>query len=46
MQDKYNHSEVERAAQSHWTAQDAYRVTEDAGKQKFYACSMLPYPSG
>ncbi|QIL71323.1 leucine--tRNA ligase [Diaphorobacter sp. HDW4B] len=46
MQDKYNHSEVERAAQSHWTANDAYRVTEDAGKQKFYACSMLPYPSG
>ena len=29
----------------HWTANDAYRVTEDAGK-KFYACSMLPYPSG
>jgi leucyl-tRNA synthetase len=21
-------------------------VTEDAGKKKFYACSMLPYPSG
>jgi leucyl-tRNA synthetase len=46
MQDKYNHTEVERAAQSHWTARDAYRVTEDAGKKKFYACSMLPYPSG
>ncbi len=46
MQEKYNHAEVERAAQDHWTARDAYRVTEDAGKQKFYACSMLPYPSG
>ena len=46
MQDKYNHAEVERAAQSHWTSNDAYRVTEDASKQKFYACSMLPYPSG
>ena len=46
MQDKYNHTDVERAAQSHWTARDAYRVTEDAGKKKFYACSMLPYPSG
>ncbi len=46
MQDKYNHTEVERAAQAHWTARDAYRVTEDAGKKKFYACSMLPYPSG
>ena len=46
MQDKYNHTEVERAAHAHWNAQDAYRVTEDAGRQKFYACSMLPYPSG
>jgi leucyl-tRNA synthetase family protein len=33
-------------AHAHWTARDAYRVTEDAGKKKFYACSMLPYPSG
>ncbi|WCM88775.1 leucine--tRNA ligase [Acidovorax sp. NCPPB 3576] len=46
MQDKYNHTEVERAAQGHWTATDAYRVTEDADRKKFYACSMLPYPSG
>ncbi|GKT23284.1 leucine--tRNA ligase [Acidovorax sp. SUPP3334] len=46
MQDKYNHTEVERAAQGHWTATDAYRVTEDASRKKFYACSMLPYPSG
>ena len=46
MQDKYNHLEVEPAAQSQWIARDAYRVTEDASKKKFYACSMLPYPSG
>lgn len=46
MQDKYSHQEVERAAHSHWTARDAYRVTEDTSKKKFYACSMLPYPSG
>ncbi len=46
MQDKYNHLEVEPAAQARWTARDAYRVTEDAGKKKYYACSMLPYPSG
>ncbi|MEY3473570.1 MAG: Leucine-tRNA ligase [Pseudomonadota bacterium] len=46
MQDKYNPSDVERAAHAHWTARDAYRVSEDAGKKKFYACSMLPYPSG
>ena len=29
-----------------WQSRDAYRVTEDASKPKFYACSMLPYPSG
>jgi len=46
MQDKYDSQAVERAAQAHWRATDAYRVTEDAGKPKFYACSMLPYPSG
>ena len=46
MQEKYNPAEVERSAQAHWTANDAYRVTEDASKKKFYACSMLPYPSG
>jgi leucyl-tRNA synthetase len=46
MQDKYAHKEVERAAHAHWNAIDAYRVSEDAGKSKFYACSMLPYPSG
>ncbi|MGZ5180315.1 MAG: leucine--tRNA ligase [Ramlibacter sp.] len=46
MQDKYSHLEVERAAQAHWTTRDAYRVVEDPRKKKFYACSMLPYPSG
>ncbi len=46
MQDKYDHLDVEKSAQAHWTTRDAYRVTEDASKKKFYACSMLPYPSG
>ena len=46
MQDKYSPADVESAAQAHWQAIDAYRVTERADKPKFYACSMLPYPSG
>jgi leucyl-tRNA synthetase len=52
MQDKYQHLDVEPAAQAHWQSSDAYRVTENAldvngqPKKKFYACSMLPYPSG
>ncbi|MFZ3083103.1 leucine--tRNA ligase [Rhodoferax ferrireducens] len=46
MQEKYTPLDIEQAAQGHWTAMDAYRVTEDSLKKKFYACSMLPYPSG
>jgi leucyl-tRNA synthetase len=52
MQDKYNAKEVEATAQAHWSQLDAYRVVEHARdpegnlKPKFYACSMLPYPSG
>jgi len=51
MQEKYQHTAIEQAARNHWAqplwnGHEAYRVTEDAGKNKFYACSMLPYPSG
>ncbi len=52
MTPEFKPTEVERAAQADWTARDAYRVTEGAlnragsPKPKFYACSMLPYPSG
>jgi leucyl-tRNA synthetase len=52
MQEKYDHLAVEKAAQDHWNATDAYRVSEHAKdaqgnlKPKYYACSMLPYPSG
>jgi len=38
--------QIERAAQADWAARDAYRVEEKSDKPKFYACSMLPYPSG
>jgi leucyl-tRNA synthetase len=46
MNEKYVPAEVEAAAQAAWTASDAYRVSEDKTRPKFYACSMLPYPSG
>jgi leucyl-tRNA synthetase len=46
MQEKYNHTELERALQAAWVQRDVYHVREDASKKKFYACSMLPYPSG
>ncbi|HEY2188572.1 MAG TPA: leucine--tRNA ligase [Caldimonas sp.] len=38
--------EIEQAAQRAWAAADAYRVREDPARPKYYACSMLPYPSG
>ena len=42
MSPDFKPTEIERAAQAAWTAADAYRVTEDASRSKFYACSMLP----
>src|SRR5574337_134904 len=46
MNEKYIPAEVESSARKAWDEADAYRVAEDASKPKFYACSMLPYPSG
>jgi leucyl-tRNA synthetase len=49
MESTYNHKAVEAAAQSHWNAIDAYKAVENDPrfpKGKYYACSMLPYPSG
>jgi leucyl-tRNA synthetase len=42
----YDPRAVEARAQTHWKDRDAYRVTESKDKKPFYACSMLPYPSG
>ena len=41
--------EQQAAARAHWTEIDAYRARENDPrfpKGKYYACSMLPYPSG
>jgi leucyl-tRNA synthetase len=51
MNEKYDPAELESAAHHHWAqplwnGHEAYRVTEDQARPKFYACSMLPYPSG
>jgi len=54
MQEKYNHpydhKGIEREAQNQWTGDNAYRVEDHDSAQKpkgkYYACSMLPYPSG
>ncbi len=46
MEDKYNPSQVEASVRRAWQELDIYRVREDQSKPKYYACSMLPYPSG
>jgi len=46
MNPDFKPDEIERSAQAAWSAADAYRVIEDTSRPKFYACSMLPYPSG
>lgn len=52
MQERYQPTEVQTQAQQAWDTQNVYAVTEQAvdakgnPKPKFYACSMLPYPSG
>ena len=52
MNSAYRPQQIEAAAQAEWTGKEVYRVTENAvgkdgkPKPKFYACSMLPYPSG
>lgn len=52
MLEQYNPLKVEQNAQRNWQDANAYLVSEHAkdsngnDKPKFYACSMLPYPSG
>ena len=52
MSKDYDYRSIEAAAQADWDSAQVYKVSEKAvdaaGKQKpkYYACSMLPYPSG
>ncbi len=46
MQEAYDPTAVEAAAQAYWNRTRAFEVKEDPGKPKYYCLSMLPYPSG
>ena len=46
MQEHYQPSLIEPAAQQKWAAQRAFNVSEDTSKPKFYCLSMFPSPSG
>ena len=52
MSKDYDYRRIEAAAQADWDSAKVYEVKENAvdaagqKRPKYYACSMLPYPSG
>ncbi|MDF1512830.1 MAG: leucine--tRNA ligase, partial [Anaerolineae bacterium] len=46
MPDHYKPQEVESRWQKQWESDELYRAVIDQSKPKFYALTMLPYPSG
>jgi leucyl-tRNA synthetase len=46
MNDKYTPQEIEPKWQAEWEKAGLYRTVEDPDKTKWYALTMLPYPSG
>ncbi len=46
MPETYNPQEIEPRWQARWDADRLYRSAIDPDKPKFYALTMLPYPSG
>ena len=46
MQEHYQPSAVEPAAQAKWDEARLFNVSEDTSKPKYYCLSMFPYPSG
>jgi leucyl-tRNA synthetase len=43
---KYEHAKIEAKWQKKWESVQLYRSAVDPERQKFYALTMLPYPSG
>jgi leucyl-tRNA synthetase len=46
MDARYDPESVERDAQTFWEHSEAFKVSEDPSREKFYCLSMFPYPSG
>jgi len=43
---EYNFSAIEKKWQAAWKASDAYKVSNESSKPKYYVLDMFPYPSG
>ena len=46
MQERYDPTAVESQARAHWEETQAFSVSEDPGRPKYYCLCMFPYPSG
>ena len=46
MKEQYNPQEIEQKWQQIWDEKGIYKTPDDNGKEKYYALSMFPYPSG
>jgi leucyl-tRNA synthetase len=46
MSDRYSPAEIEAKWQQRWEEQGLHRAVEDPTRPKWYALTMLPYPSG
>lgn len=46
MRPHYEAAWIEEMVQTEWIENDTFKAVEDDTRPKFYACSMLPYPSG
>ena len=46
MQQQYNPSQIEPAAQQYWAENKVFKAIKDTSKEKYYCLSMFPYPSG
>jgi leucyl-tRNA synthetase len=44
--EQYDPQRVETDVQAAWDASQAFKVTEDPNREKFYCLCMFPYPSG
>ncbi len=43
---EYNFRDIEKKWQQYWKESNAYKVSNDSNKPKFYVLDMFPYPSG
>jgi leucyl-tRNA synthetase len=46
VEEKYVPKVVEEKWQQRWESNKSFKVTEDAGREKYYLLEMFPYPSG